>query len=282
MPRRETAIETYLRDIARVPLLSAEEEKELGRLIKKGNRRARNKLIRANLRLVVSIAKHYANRGISFLDLVEEGNIGLIKAVERFDPNRPNRFSTYATWWIRLAVKRALEGMAKNMRVPAYLLDLISKWKSVAGTMSSRLGREPRHEEVARKLKLPHETARIFKRSIESGSGYGRTTGLDLLWSEAPSMRERDEPIASVIDKDRLDVLLRAIDEKQAKILQLRYGLGSGRPLTLRQVAKRLSCTAEWVRQQETIILEQLRRLLIRSGDTTIRIRPRNMRNPKS
>jgi RNA polymerase primary sigma factor len=265
--RRETAIETYLRDIGRIPLLSPSEERELVRASAGGSRRARHKLIKANLRLVVNIAKSYVGRGMSFLDLIEEGNIGLIQAVERFDPKRLNRFSTYATWWIRLAMRRALAGTAKGVKVPTYLVDMLSRWKSVSGAMSQRLGRPPAPEEVAKQLRLPRETVKILKRSIKEGLGSMRSISLDTLWFPSAAFKGKEDPHEQLINNERLDALLAVIDERQAAILQMHYGLRAGKVMTLRQIAKRLNLSAERVRQLEAGALQQLR-MLLRHSDS--------------
>lgn len=260
--RRETAIETYLRDIGRVPLLSPSEERELIRQCAAGNKHARDKLIKANLRLVVNIAKSYAGRGVPLLDLIEEGNIGLIQAVERFDPRRRNRFSTYATWWIKVAIRRALASWSRAARIPAYLLEVLGRWKSVSGAMSRQLGRSPAPEEVAKQLKLPAETMQILKRSIEGGLDSTRSVSLDTLWFSRPASRRKESTGTNSIDSERLGLLLSMIDERQATILQLRYGAQFGKGMSLREIAKKLKLSAERVRQLEKDALQRLRTLL--------------------
>lgn len=261
--RRETTIETYLRDVNRVPLLTADEEKELARKIRQGDLHAREKMIRANLRLVVSIAKNYVNRGLSLLDLIEEGNLGLLKAVERFDPTKGFRFSTYGTWWIKQAIRRALVNQAKTVRIPSYMVEMIAKWKSISAELQMKLGRPPKESEIRSTLGLPAESFEILKRTMNSSIANSRPISLELIWSSRDTalsdkvFQQKDETYSQE-DMRMVEEILGAIDEREAEILKLRYGLEDGKPLTLREIGERLGITRERVRQVEKQALRKL------------------------
>ncbi|MBI3097114.1 MAG: sigma-70 family RNA polymerase sigma factor, partial [Planctomycetes bacterium] len=177
--KRETAVETYLRDVKEVPLLTAAEEVDLARRIKKRDRRARERMIRANLRLVVSVAKMFANRGLPLLDLIEEGNLGLLKAVDRFDPRRKCRFSTYATWWIKQAVRRALANTAKTVRIPSYMVEMIADWKTTNAALTQKLGRKPQQTEVRRAMRISEEQFEILRKAISASRGSAGPVSLE-------------------------------------------------------------------------------------------------------
>jgi len=260
---RETSIDTYLRDINRVPLLSAEEEIELSRLIRKGDKKARERFIRSNLRLVVSIAKQYVNKGLSFLDLVEEGNLGLLRAVERFDPSRNCRFSTYATWWIKQAIRRSILNTAKTVRLPAYMVEMIAKLKSASTSLSQKLGREPAMAELAHALHVPPESVEILRRALAASASL-RPVSLDVIWSSGEFAVEPEEAPASLsrVDTERLQNLLKAINQREADVLRLRYGLQDNKPMTLKEIGARLGLTRERVRQIEKEALRKLQRRL--------------------
>jgi len=266
----ERCLETYLQEINEVPLLSAEEEKELGRRVHSGDQEAREHLIRANLRLVVSIAKVYSERGLSLQDLIAEGNIGLMKAAEKFDPDAGCRFSTYGTWWIKQAIRRALTNTVRSVRVPGYMSEIISRWKSVSQELAYHLGRTPTIEEVAQELGLPEESWLLLKRTIET-SGTCSEVSIEVLSSAQETVEDLKAP--SPDDQmvhsdllDKLDELLGIIDEREATILRLRYGLGNreGEPMTLKEIGKVVGLTRERVRQIEQ---EALRKLYGVMGD---------------
>ena len=262
MPRRETSIDMYLREINKVPLLTAAEEVELSRKIRRGDKKARDRFIRSNLRLVVSIAKVYVNKGLSFLDLVEEGNLGLLKAVERFYPSRKCRFSTYATWWIKQAIRRSIVNTAKTVRVPAYMVEMIAKMKSASTDLSQKLGRDPEMSEIARAIHVAPESVEILRRAV-AAAGPSKPVSLDVMWSGHELNLETPDanPALSAIDAERLQNLLKAIDEREARILRLRYGLDDGKPMTLKEIGRKLKITRERVRQIEK---EALRKLQLR------------------
>ena len=260
----ERCLETYLQEINEVPLLSAEEERELGRRIHRGDREAREHLIRANLRLVVSIAKTYAERGLALQDLIAEGNIGLMKAAEKFDPDAGCRFSTYGTWWIKQSIRRALTNTVKSVRVPGYMAELLTKWRTVSQELAYLLGRTPTVEEVAQELGIPQESWMLLKRTIET-SANGAELSLDVLSAtqetvEDPRTEDPEELLARSDLLAKLGELLDLIDEREATILRLRYGLDSplGEPMTLKEIGKVVGLTRERVRQIEQEALKKL------------------------
>jgi RNA polymerase primary sigma factor len=265
----EDVLNTYLEEIGRYALLNAKEERELAVRMRQGDIEARNQLIRCNLRLVVHTAKKYANQGVSIMDLIEEGNLGLLKAVDHFDETRGNRFSTYGTWWIKQAIRRCLSDSARTIRVPAYMVELVAKWKSVKQELTNAHGVEPSPEEIAEKLNIKgkKEKLSMIKRIVRASSG---TTSLNDDDHDTLTDILRDDKVLTAeeisINREeitRVDKLLDQIDEREASILRLRYGLDDGTPMTLDEVGERLSFTRERVRQLESSGLEKLHRLLM-------------------
>ena len=259
----ERCLETYLQEINEVPLLNAEQEKELGARVQSGDMEAREHLIRANLRLVVSIAKMYNDRGLNLQDLIAEGNIGLMKAAEKFDPDAGCRFSTYGTWWIKQSIRRALTNTVKSVRVPGYMNEMMSKWRTVANELRYMLGRMPTVEEVALELEIPKESWPLLKRTIESNQ-HGQVS-LDVMTQTHDTVEDEKatDPEDSTIQNDllaRLSELLDVIDEREATILRLRYGLGENAddPMTLKEIGKVVGLTRERVRQIERDALKKL------------------------
>ncbi len=258
----ERCLETYLQEINEVPLLTADEEKVLGARVQSGDLEAREHLIRANLRLVVSIAKMYNDRGLNLQDLIAEGNIGLMKAAEKFDPEAGCRFSTYGTWWIKQSIRRALTNTVKSVRVPGYMTEMISKWRNVANELRYMLGRMPTVEEVAMELGIPRESWPLLKRTIESNQA-GQVS-LDVMTQSQDTVEDENaaDPEETMLHQDllsRLDELLGVIDEREAQILRLRYGLGEGAdPMTLKEIGKIVGLTRERVRQIERDALRKL------------------------
>lgn len=266
----ERCLETYLQEINEVPLLSADEEKILGERIRAGDQQAREHLIRANLRLVVSVAKMYTERGLALPDLIAEGNIGLMKAAEKFDPDAGCRFSTYGTWWIKQAIRRSLTNTVKSVRVPSYMTELITRWRVVSQELAYMMGRTPSVEEVAEELGIPQSNWPLLKRTIQV-SGLGQQVSLDVLSGSQDTVQDvgARAPDEEMIDADllnKLGELLELIDEREAMILRLRYGLGGDRqPMTLKEIGKVVGLTRERVRQIEQ---ESLRKLYsVMSGD---------------
>ncbi len=268
----QSGLQLYLRQINEVPLLTADQEKTLGWAIINDNcPAARERMIRANLRLVVSIAKNYANRGLSLQDLIEEGNVGLMRAVEGFDPAQGARFSTYASWWIKQAIKRALINAVQPIHVPAYMVELIARWKQASHKLERALGRQPSLQELADEMQLPLKKIRIIKRAVKAfraaaqapldESGEAMNLG-DLLADEKGL-----PPEECVFKDDELMTirrLLDAIDEREARILRLRFGLDGQEPLTLKQIAIEIGISRERVRQ---VADEALRKLNAQIND---------------
>lgn len=260
----EDPVRMYLKEIGKVPLLSAEEEIELAKRMEVGDQEAKKRLAEANLRLVVSIAKRYVGRGMLFLDLIQEGNLGLIKAVEKFDYRKGYKFSTYATWWIRQAITRAIADQARTIRIPVHMVETINKLIRVSRQLLQELGREPSPEEIAEEMNMPVERVReILKISQEPVS------------LETPIGEEEDSHLGDFIQDDNVPVpadaaaftllkeqlveVLGTLTEREQKVLRLRFGLDDGRARTLEEVGKEFNVTRERIRQIEAKALRKLR-----------------------
>ena len=258
----EDTVGMYLREISQVPLLTAAEEVSLAKAYERGDPAARRRLIEANLRLVVSIARRYSGRGLSFLDLIQEGNVGLMKAVERYDWRLGHRFSTYATWWIRQSVTRGLADNARTIRVPAQVVDTINRMVRVERQLTQRLGRIPTAEELATELGLKPEKVVELKRVSQEPVSRAAPVGEDATELGDGSEDSRQAPLeGDMAERQRHDALSDLVDAlpfRERTILELRYGLAGNQPHTLEEVGRRFGVTRERVRQIETRTLRRL------------------------
>ncbi len=259
----QSPLETYLREINETALLTADEEKALARRIGEGDTEARDQMVRANLRLVVNIARGYTGKGLALQDLIEEGNLGLLRAVEGFDPTMNTRFSTYASYWIKQSIKRALVNTAKTIRIPAYMVELLAKWRRATNKLTDELGRPPTHEEVAKLLGLPRKKLNIIKKAIRVYNSAPQTDQGDQGWSiDEMLMDGRSKtPDTEMVENDDLKhvmVLLEKMDKREATVLRMRFGLDDEEPKTLKEIGECLGLTRERVRQIESEALQKL------------------------
>jgi RNA polymerase primary sigma factor len=259
----QTPLETYLREINETALLSAQEEKDLARAIATGDVRARDHMVRANLRLVVNIARGYTGKGLGLQDLIEEGNLGLLRAVEGFDPDVGTRFSTYASYWIKQSIKRALINSAKTIRIPAYMVELLSKWRRATVRLTDELRRNPTPEEVARLLGLPKRKLPIIKKAIQIYNSTPQTDQSDSGWSlgEMVTDERMRSPADTMLENDvlrHIKSMMHDMDEREASVLKMRFGLDNTDPHTLKEIGEKLGLTRERVRQIETEALKRL------------------------
>ena len=260
----EDPVRMYLKEIGKVPLLSAEREIELAQRMEEGDEEAKKELAEANLRLVVSIAKRYVGRGMLFLDLIQEGNLGLIKAVEKFDYHKAYKFSTYATWWIRQAITRAIADQARTIRIPVHMVETINKLIRVSRQLLQELGREPLPEEIAKEMDMPVERVREILKisqepvSLETPIGEEEDSHLgDFIQDD--NVPVPAEAAAQTLLKEQLDEVLDTLTEREQKVLRLRFGMNDGRARTLEEVGREFDVTRERIRQIEAKALRKLR-----------------------
>src|SRR3989338_8598459 len=258
------AIKLYLRAIKDIPLLTPEEEKSLARKIKRGDTKALRKMIQSNLRLVINIAKRYAKLGVPMMDLIEEGNLGLIKAVKKYNPHKGYRFSTYAAWWIKQYITRAIANQGKTIRIPVYMTEIINRWKRVTEQLTQRYGRKPKTKEVAKIMRLPMRKIREISETATKISSLDAPIGeegtgqfIDLI--EDNSSTSPTDNVTDSLRRERVVQLLDKMNEREKKILGLRFGLSEGITHTLGETAKMFGITRERVRQIESAALEKLR-----------------------
>ena len=267
MNESDSALNRYLREIGRIPRLIPEDEIELAEKIKKGNAEARERMITSNLRLVVTIAHDYVNLGLPLLDLISEGNIGLTKAVERFEPGKGAKLSTYAMWWIKQAIKRALANQSKTIRLPVHLVDKIAKVRRVSLQMSDELGREPTDDELGEELGIASEKVeRLRSIAIRPASLDAPISDEDTTeFGETVGDEEAQTPFELLRNKNlhhELDGLIEVLDDREKKIILERFGLHGGKPKTLEDVSKNFGITRERIRQLQNMALAKLRRAL--------------------
>ena len=267
-------IRSYLKDIKSIPLLTAKQEIDLATRIRKGDEKAKRQMILSNLRLVINIAKRYSHLGVPLLDLIEEGNLGLMKAVTKYNPNKGFRFSTYGAWWIRQYITRAIANQGKTVRIPVYMTEMLSKFKRVTEEMTQRLGRRPTPRELSRRLRIPIERVERLQElvttsqttSLETPVGdEGETEMIDLLSNENASSPQED--ITRFLQHERIAALLARMNERERRVLILRYGLDDSISRTLGETAKFFGIMRERVRQIEVAAMAKLRAMITQEED---------------
>ena len=264
----DDSVRLYLREIGKIPLLTPEEEAELAERIVKGDKKAKDKMVESNMRLVVSIAKRYGGRGLDFLDLIQEGNTGLLRAVEKFDPAKGFKFSTYATWWVRQAITRAIADQARTIRIPVHMVETINKVLRTTRKLTTELNREPTNEEIAEELGLEPEKIDYVMRIKQDIASLDASVGRegddeDSVLGDFVEDEERDSPedsAANQILKEQLSEIIATLTDREQKIIRLRFGIGGGRPHTLEEVGNEFDVTRERIRQIEAKALSKLRK----------------------
>ena len=264
----DDSVRLYLREIGKIPLLSNEEEVDLAYRIVKGEKKAKDKMVEANMRLVVSIAKRYSGRGLDFLDLIQEGNTGLLRAVEKFDPDKGFKFSTYATWWIRQAITRAIADQARTIRIPVHMVETINKVLRATRKLTNELNREPTVEEIAKEMGMEPEKIDYVMKSKQDSASLDPTVGRDgddedsVLgdFIEDEGRVSPEDAAAAQMLKEQIAEILSSLSEREQKVVKLRFGIGGGRPHTLEEVGAEFSVTRERIRQIEAKALSKLRK----------------------
>jgi RNA polymerase primary sigma factor len=259
------SLRIYLREIAKTELLTREEEVELAAKIKKGDKKARSLMIRANLRLVVKIAQDYSNYGLPLSDLISEGNIGLMKAVERFDPEKGGKLSTYGSWWIKQSIKRALANQSKTIRLPVHMVDKISRMRRISNMLAEALGREPTDSELAEELGIPRSKLAMLKQASQRPASLDAPIGDDESsdYSEIIGDEKALDPALALQNKNmhnQLDGLLDNLDERETRIIGARFGLDGQKPLTLEEIGVEFGVTRERIRQLQNVALAKMRK----------------------
>lgn len=264
----DDSVRLYLREIGKIPLLTPEEEADLAQRIVKGDKKAKDKMVESNMRLVVSIAKRYGGRGLDFLDLIQEGNTGLLRAVDKFDPAKGFKFSTYATWWVRQAITRAIADQARTIRIPVHMVETINKVLRTTRKLTSELNREPTNEEIAKELDMEPDKVDYVMRIKQDIASLDASIGRegddeDSVLGDFVEDEERDSPeesAANQILKEQLSEIIATLTDREQKIIRLRFGIGGGRPHTLEEVGAEFDVTRERIRQIEAKALSKLRK----------------------
>ncbi len=264
----DDSVRLYLREIGKIPLLTPEEEADLAQRIVKGDKKAKDKMVESNMRLVVSIAKRYGGRGLDFLDLIQEGNTGLLRAVEKFDPAKGFKFSTYATWWVRQAITRAIADQARTIRIPVHMVETINKVLRTTRKLTTELNREPTNEEIAEELNMDVDKIDYVMRIKQDIASLDASVGKegddeDSVLGDFVEDEERDSPedsAANQILKEQLSEIIATLSDREQKIIRLRFGIGGGRPHTLEEVGNEFDVTRERIRQIEAKALSKLRK----------------------
>ena len=264
----DDSVRLYLREIGKIPLLTNEEEAELAKDIVKGKKKAKDKMVEANMRLVVSIAKRYSGRGLDFLDLIQEGNTGLLRAVEKFDPDKGFKFSTYATWWIRQAITRAIADQARTIRIPVHMVETINKVLRTTRKLTTELNREPTVAEIAKELDMDVDKVEYVMRIKQDIASLDASVGRDgddedSVLGDFVEDEERVSPedsAANQILKEQLAAIISTLSDREQKIIKMRFGIGGERPHTLEEVGYEFSVTRERIRQIEAKALSKLRK----------------------
>lgn len=263
------SLRVYLREISKTPLLTPAEEIELAARIKNGDEKARAHMIKANLRLVVKIAQDYSGYGLPLADLISEGNIGLIKAVERFDPEKGGKLSTYGSWWIKQSIKRALANQSKTIRLPVHMVDKVSKMRKISMMMTESMGREPSEEELSEELGIPRRKLAMLRQASQRPTSLDAPVGDDAGsdFSEMIGDEKAVNPFDALVDKNmhgQLGGLLDVLDDRESRIIDARFGLDGKKPMTLEEVGREFGVTRERIRQLQNIALEKMRKKLSR------------------
>jgi RNA polymerase primary sigma factor len=267
----DSSISVYMREIAKTTLLTPDEEIELAARIAKGDERARARMIESNLRLVVKIAKDYANYGVPLVDLISEGNIGLIRAVEKFDPNKGGKLSTYATWWIKQSIKRALANQGKTVRLPIHLVDKLARVRRISALMAEDLGREPTDSELSEELGIPREKLALLLQASKQNRSMDETTHDDSIVSfgEVIADDRAIDPLEALSQKnglDELDLVLDTLNERETEIIGARFGLNGKRILTLEEIGRDFGVSRERIRQIQNIALNKMQKALTKKN----------------
>ena len=267
----DSSISVYMREIAMTKLLTPEEEIELAARISKGDERARTRMIESNLRLVVKIAKDYANYGVSLVDLISEGNIGLIRAVEKFDPNKGGKLSTYAAWWIKQSIKRALANQGKTVRLPIHLVDKLARVRRISAIMAEDLGREPTDSELSEELGIPREKLALLLQASKQNRSMDETTHDNSIESfgEVIADDRAIDPLEALSQKnglDELDLVLDTLNERETEIIGARFGLNGKRILTLEEIGRDFGVSRERIRQIQNVALNKMQKALTKKN----------------